>query len=149
MYRTLMLSLAVCLAACTDDPSADEFGQSEQPLQSVDGGAPACASPKVLVCHIPPGNPANAHFICVGAPAVKPHQKHHGDGVGGTTCGNGGGTSGSGGGAGTGGSGGGAGTGGAGGGGPACVPANGACQADADCCSGYACSNNTCIPLIL
>lgn len=44
--------------------------------------APTCASPKVLVCHIPPGNPANAHSICVGAPAVSPHQRLHGDTLG-------------------------------------------------------------------
>jgi len=31
---------------------------------------------KVLVCHIPPGNPANAHTICIGAPAVAAHLAH-------------------------------------------------------------------------
>ncbi|HKP97347.1 MAG TPA: hypothetical protein VJ385_16490 [Fibrobacteria bacterium] len=34
------------------------------------------AAPKVLVCHIPPGNPANAHTIRVGLPALKAHLAH-------------------------------------------------------------------------
>lgn len=36
---------------------------------------------KVSVCHIPPGNPANAHTIVVGAPAVQAHLAH-GDSLG-------------------------------------------------------------------
>jgi hypothetical protein len=36
---------------------------------------------KVYVCHIPPGNPANAHTIHVGAPAVRAHLAH-GDSLG-------------------------------------------------------------------
>ena len=36
---------------------------------------------KVDVCHIPPGNPDNAHTITVGAPAVEAHLAH-GDFVG-------------------------------------------------------------------
>jgi hypothetical protein len=31
---------------------------------------------KVCVCHHPPGNPNNAHTICVGAAAAKAHLKH-------------------------------------------------------------------------
>jgi hypothetical protein len=34
------------------------------------------------ICHIPPGNPANEHSICVGQPAVEPHQSLHGDTIG-------------------------------------------------------------------
>lgn len=37
---------------------------------------------KTTICHIPPGNPANAHTICVGNPAVSHHVKNHGDLVG-------------------------------------------------------------------
>jgi hypothetical protein len=36
---------------------------------------------KVCLCHVPPGNPAAAHTICVGAPAVKAHLGH-GDSLG-------------------------------------------------------------------
>jgi vacuolar-type H+-ATPase subunit E/Vma4 len=31
---------------------------------------------KVTICHIPPGNPANAHTITVGSPAVRAHEAH-------------------------------------------------------------------------
>jgi len=37
---------------------------------------------KTTICHVPPGNPANAHTICVGNPAVSHHMKNHGDLVG-------------------------------------------------------------------
>jgi len=36
---------------------------------------------KVCLCHVPPGNPGNAHTICVGAPAVNAHL-NHGDSLG-------------------------------------------------------------------
>jgi hypothetical protein len=44
---------------------------------------------KVTICHIPPGNPANAHTITISLSALKAHQKH-GDTVG--ACGSDGGT---------------------------------------------------------
>jgi hypothetical protein len=31
---------------------------------------------KVCICHHPPGNPDNAHTICIGAPAVPAHLRH-------------------------------------------------------------------------
>ena len=31
---------------------------------------------KVTICHIPPGNPDNAHTVTVGAPAVPAHLAH-------------------------------------------------------------------------
>lgn len=34
---------------------------------------------KTTICHIPPGNPANAHTICVGNAAVPAHVQNHGD----------------------------------------------------------------------
>ena len=37
---------------------------------------------KVTICHIPPGNPDNAHTITVGAPAVPAHLAEHGDSIG-------------------------------------------------------------------
>lgn len=35
-----------------------------------------CGNGKVLVCHIPPGNPANAHTICISANGVPAHLAH-------------------------------------------------------------------------
>src|SRR5258708_16144058 len=31
---------------------------------------------KTTICHIPPGNPANEHTLCVGNPAVPAHLAH-------------------------------------------------------------------------
>jgi len=36
----------------------------------------APAASKVALCHIPPGNPANAHEIAVGHPAYAAHEAH-------------------------------------------------------------------------
>jgi hypothetical protein len=44
-------------------------------------------SMKVTICHIPPGNPANAHTITVGIAAVPAHLALHGDSLG--RCGGG------------------------------------------------------------
>src|SRR4051812_5094216 len=33
-------------------------------------------SKKTTICHIPPGNPANQHTLCVGNSAVKAHLAH-------------------------------------------------------------------------
>ena len=41
-----------------------------------------CGNNKVIVCHIPPGNPANAHDICVNKNAVSAHLNNHGDFLG-------------------------------------------------------------------
>lgn len=47
---------------------------------------PKPADPPVTLCHVPKGNPANAHTIVVGGPAVKGHLGH-GDALG--PCGGG------------------------------------------------------------
>ncbi len=44
-----------------------------------------CGNKKVYMCHIPPGNPGNAHTICVSVNAVASHLAH-GDYIG--PCGN-------------------------------------------------------------
>jgi hypothetical protein len=46
---------------------------------------------KVTICHIPPGNPDNAHTIVVAAPAVPAHVQLHGDTLGECDGGGGGG----------------------------------------------------------
>jgi hypothetical protein len=37
---------------------------------------------KTTICHIPPGNPANAHTLCIGNAAVPAHLHNHGDSLG-------------------------------------------------------------------
>lgn len=83
----VILLLSTCLATAfgcvsEDDPTLNLTGTEELALRNADGEW-VCESPKKeLVCHIPPGNPDNAHTICVGVPAVAAHQDHHGDPVG-------------------------------------------------------------------
>jgi hypothetical protein len=36
----------------------------------------ASETQKTTICHIPPGNPENAHTLCVGTPAVDAHLAH-------------------------------------------------------------------------
>ena len=72
------------LTGCTgpDDDSMYLTGTEEYAVQMANGQYVCEAPKKVLICHIPPGNPDNAHTICVGAAAVDAHQSHHGDPIG-------------------------------------------------------------------
>lgn len=78
---TSTLVISGLLIGCSQEP-ADELGTEESALKDPVTGEPTCGGKKVLICHIPPGNPANAHEICVGAPAVAAHVKNHGDPIG-------------------------------------------------------------------
>jgi hypothetical protein len=120
----------LAFAACTAEVTIQTQAEKNLP-ETCQANAPdprACDpadTKKTTICHIPPGNPANAHTICVGNAAVPAHLSNHGDFVGTCSCGGGGGAgsgsggdgSGSGGGGGGTGSGGGSGTGDGGGGG--------------------------------
>lgn len=75
----VVVTTIACTQETADDPA---FANDEAALKDPSTGAPACGGKKVLICHIPPGNPANMHEICVGEPAVAPHIKNHGDYVG-------------------------------------------------------------------
>ena len=37
---------------------------------------------KTTICHVPPGNPANAHTLCIGNAAVAAHLRNHPDYLG-------------------------------------------------------------------
>ena len=51
--------------------------------------APAQAqAEKITICHIPPGNPDNAHAITISVNALPAHLELHGDKIG--DCGGGG-----------------------------------------------------------
>ena len=68
---------------CTQETDEEiAAGTDESALRDPATGTPTCGGKKVLICHIPPGNPANAHEICVGEPAVAAHVRNHGDPIG-------------------------------------------------------------------
>jgi uncharacterized membrane protein YgcG len=121
--RSFVLSTLAALGfltACTAEVSIQTQAEKNLP-GSCTANAPdprACDpadTKKTTICHLPPGNPANAHTICVGNAAVPAHLEHHGDFVGTCACGGGDGGGGDGSGSGDGSGGGGGGTGGGGG----------------------------------
>jgi hypothetical protein len=98
VLRVLCIASLLGFAACGGvDSSASQI----DPLDGADGGAQVCVpgqpdpracdpadTKKTTVCHIPPGNPANRHTICIGNPGVPAHLAH-GDFIG-SCCGSGG-----------------------------------------------------------
>jgi hypothetical protein len=117
--------------------SQEDGSDAESPAVGEAGQAPSCtSSKKVLICHVPPGNPANAHWLCVGRPAEHAHLAHgdHADACEGTTDPGPGGEPTD-----------------AGSGeepGPTCRPAGVECAVDADCCGGNSCIEGFCSPVI-
>lgn len=105
IYSIAVLSLALTLTACgntefSQTGSDPNLKSSSTDLDVADGDAtgqihtvadleenPALAelyscghgngAKKVLICHVPPGNPAAAHTICIGAPALDAHLNNH------------------------------------------------------------------------
>jgi len=78
------IAALVMIVGCADSTSLDSF---TLPVSTLSG--PTCEAGAQLICHVPPGNPANEHDICVGPPAVQAHLDRHGDRLGscgGTTC---------------------------------------------------------------
>lgn len=82
------LLLALAIPAC-NAPTGDAQQELTGMGCSVNAPDPRACDPadtkKTTVCHIPPGNPANAHTICVGNEAVPAHLDH-GDFVGTCAC---------------------------------------------------------------
>ncbi|HME89943.1 MAG TPA: hypothetical protein VKE49_00860 [Myxococcaceae bacterium] len=66
----ILLFALVAIAASCAGTGDDSLAADEAASQNASG------SDKVTICHIPPGNPANAHTITVGAPAVRAHLAH-------------------------------------------------------------------------
>ena len=127
-YELVAIALLALVTGCVEepvepddmvDPVAKLGASVAVDVTSTTVGTTECAAPKVLVCHIPPGNPENMHAICVGQSAVAPHLAQHGDTIGScnatrvATP-------------------------------PVCQPFGGDCSVDGDCCSG-ACNASECI----
>jgi len=69
-------ALVAALAAChMDDGTVDHTAE-------IRACTPAEETHKTTICHIPPGNPANAHTLCIGNQAVPAHLDNHGDYLG-------------------------------------------------------------------
>lgn len=94
-FMTLAISaatLALSLVGCSvPDGTAQRnaeiraCGLQGDPSITIDVDLHACpdgTTKKTTICHIPPGNPANAHTLCVGNSAVRAHVENHGDTLG-------------------------------------------------------------------
>ena len=77
-----VLLLCACGGGQDVSPSADS-ARVDRELAKARAAAAQSPDGQVTICHIPPGNPANAHEISVGEPAVRAHVERHGDTVGG------------------------------------------------------------------
>jgi hypothetical protein len=84
MKFLFILSCLVGMLGCAVDQDSSMYitGTEELAVRTADGEYVCEAPKKVLICHIPPGNPDNAHTICVSTHAVAPHQEQHGDTIG-------------------------------------------------------------------
>jgi hypothetical protein len=132
----------------TEEDSFDSTLRDEELNAAPTQNGHVAGDGKITLCHVPPGNPANAHTITVGGPAWNGHRNHKGDYLG--PC---------------------QGAGGPDGGtpppppppppdpgtpdagtppppGPACAPVGGACGGTVTCCEGLQCSGSTCEPII-
>jgi hypothetical protein len=95
MALVTMLSMAV-VSACGDGSSEDEASLTQNLKDhaacGMDDGTlskhdevRACDpdnKKKTTICHVPPGNPANAHTLCIGNAAVEAHLRNHPDYLG-------------------------------------------------------------------
>lgn len=85
LVSVVALVAAAFTVACgvgSEDPTLMLTGTESEALvvEQADGGLTYyCPEKKALVCHVPPGNPANEHTICVGKGAVNAHLRNHPD----------------------------------------------------------------------
>lgn len=87
----IVTSSAVLAALCTMlmggcgvGTSGDEDSDPALRGEDLSGGGGGAAIPdgKIAICHVPPGNPANAHTLIVSPSAWNGHRHHPGDHLG-------------------------------------------------------------------
>jgi hypothetical protein len=84
VIRIFCVTGVLLMSACggLGTGSVEQASNSVGAAQVCQPGAPdprACDpadAKKTTICHIPPGNPANAHTLCVGNAAVPAHLAH-------------------------------------------------------------------------
>ena len=78
-----VLFVWACGGGQDQSSSSDAQSSVQRELAKVPAAAAKSPEEMVNICHIPPGNPANAHEITVGERAARAHIVNHGDRVGG------------------------------------------------------------------
>lgn len=77
MNKSLLLAGfvgAALVTGCVYSEQSPSDSEAAMALRAEQSGS--TDSKKTYVCHIPPGNPANAHTIHIGNPAVDAHLAH-------------------------------------------------------------------------
>jgi hypothetical protein len=77
----LKVGSIILTTACVDETGALTVTYMVV-IQQADDEDDEVTDEQVTICHYPPGNPANAHTITVGASAVDAHVRNHGDTIG-------------------------------------------------------------------
>jgi len=54
----------------------DDEEDDEDDIQEFNSATVVYMSGTTKICHVPPGNPSNAHYITIGTPAVSAHRGH-------------------------------------------------------------------------
>lgn len=72
----MVFALSACGSDSTSSSTPAAATAAADPNEDGGNATAQAAVPKVTICHIPPGNPDNAHSITVGAPAVPAHRAH-------------------------------------------------------------------------
>jgi len=54
----------------------DDYEDNEDYIQEFNSATVVHMSHTTKICHVPPGNPGNAHYITIGMPAVSAHRGH-------------------------------------------------------------------------
>jgi hypothetical protein len=79
-WRMFGLAGLLISAACgnSSDPSSLDkaLASSTDTCQQAQQACDPSDTKKTTICHLPPGNPDNAHTLCVGNPAVPAHLAH-------------------------------------------------------------------------
>ena len=89
LQMSTVAALGLALAACASPTDGTTIQALTDMGCTVNAPDPRACDPtdtkKTTICHVPPGNPANAHTICVGNAAVPAHLDH-GDFLGTCSC---------------------------------------------------------------
>lgn len=65
-------ALSVLLVGCIAEENADS-AEEQYLAQAVDSPEDCDTTHKVVICHLPPGNPDNARLLCVDEHAIPAH----------------------------------------------------------------------------
>ena len=93
MKRMLLISLTLLVFGCGTDDNAPDNSSVIQQLTDEECDKldkkrnKAVKGHKVAICHVPPGNPANAHTIVISKNALETHLDRHNDYIGMCGCG--------------------------------------------------------------